>query len=573
MLLTVARFEIGLQRREFLTWLYAAIFFFLCFGYIASGGIELVNDRGLVPRDAPWAVAHAMAGVSAFGQLITAMITATAVMRDDALRTRELLYATPLTRRAYLGGRLLGAASAMGLVYLAVPAGLLLGAVAPWSASRGVDLLIAVARPTALLLVPNVAVTATSFFVVGALRQSFMPILLLGLALIAAWQTGLGLVEAGHLWSGALVDPFGNAALAATTREWTDAVRATSPIPFSPMLAVNRLAWMAVAGLAAFTMSRRYRFALTDRSPGPAGTDRTPRGHEGDPLTRGVHIATSPGSLGAASGAPQQQTASGWAAFAVDVRWALRWTAREKGFVTLVALAAANGLLNALGGEAPAIAENIRVHSRVLLIVLVTIYAGELVWRDRELRVDGLRDPVPLADVGHVMGRLAGVTLSLMLVALALALASCVASFVLNHPFVARTGLLVLANVAGFVIQLFLLSCFVHALVQHKVAGHVFLLTGWLLAITVDRTVPLSPLLRFADIRPDWPAERLWWGEAYFFSGAGLASVGAFLLWQRGALDGWRGRLVNARARVSRRLIATVMTLVVIAVFAAGRFG
>ena len=63
MLLAVARFELRFHRREFLTWLAAAVFFLLTFGFAASDAVELVRDRGAVPRSAPWTVAQATAGV------------------------------------------------------------------------------------------------------------------------------------------------------------------------------------------------------------------------------------------------------------------------------------------------------------------------------------------------------------------------------------------------------------------------------------------------------------------------------------------------------------------------------
>ena len=53
----VARFEAQLQQREFLTWVYLAVFFLLTFGYTSSGAVELVTGRGTLPKNAPWALA------------------------------------------------------------------------------------------------------------------------------------------------------------------------------------------------------------------------------------------------------------------------------------------------------------------------------------------------------------------------------------------------------------------------------------------------------------------------------------------------------------------------------------
>ena len=101
-------FELQAQRREFLAWLAVLVFFLLPFGYGASGVVELVGHRDGLPRAAPWAVAQAMAGLTAFGQVITAMIAATTVLRDVTLRKQGLILTTPLPWPNYMLGRVLG---------------------------------------------------------------------------------------------------------------------------------------------------------------------------------------------------------------------------------------------------------------------------------------------------------------------------------------------------------------------------------------------------------------------------------------------------------------------------------
>ena len=134
-LLAVARFELRFHRRELLTWLAGAVFFLLTFGFMASGAVELVGDRGAAPKHAPWTIAHAMAGVTAFGQVMVTLIAATAVLRDEAARTRALYLTTPITRLQYVGGRLAGTLLVLLLVHLAIPLGLLAGALLPGGAA------------------------------------------------------------------------------------------------------------------------------------------------------------------------------------------------------------------------------------------------------------------------------------------------------------------------------------------------------------------------------------------------------------------------------------------------------
>ena len=266
----VASFEWRVQRRDFLTWVYVAVFFLLCFGYTSSDAVELVRGREGVPRNAPWALAHAMAGVTAFGQVMTTMITATAVMRDVAARTQELLFTTRLTRAAYLAGRWAGALLVMLAVYAAMPAGLVAGTMMPW-VERGTLLpfdAAAYARPLLLLVAPNVLVVSALFFSAGALRRGFMAILLLGVTLVTLWVTGLAMARDGVTW-GALVDPFGNAALELDTHAWSVAQRGALHVPADGWLLANRVLWLAIGVGALAWLARSFRFGLAEQPERP----------------------------------------------------------------------------------------------------------------------------------------------------------------------------------------------------------------------------------------------------------------------------------------------------------------
>ncbi|MFN5203448.1 MAG: hypothetical protein ACK5HM_16760, partial [Gemmatimonas sp.] len=102
-------FEVRAQQREPLTTLYALVFFLLALGYASSSAVELVGNRGAVPRTAPWALLLAFGGLTAFGQVITTMIATTAMLRDEAQRTRALVATSGLDPRTWFLARLAAA--------------------------------------------------------------------------------------------------------------------------------------------------------------------------------------------------------------------------------------------------------------------------------------------------------------------------------------------------------------------------------------------------------------------------------------------------------------------------------
>lgn len=521
----VARFELQLQRREFLTGVYVAVFFFLTFGYTASSAVELVAGRGALPRNAPWALAQAMAGVTAFGQVITTMITATAVMRDVATRQQELLFATPLSRGDYLWGRWLGALAVMLIVYLAIPIGLVTGTLMPWidRASLLPFAASAYVRPFAILVLPNVLVVSAIFFSAGALRRGFMAILLLGVGLVALWGTGVSLARDGVAW-GTLVDPFGNAALEWSTREWSVAERTTRAVAADGWLLANRALWLTVATGAMLWLQRAFRFEVV--APPDA---RRERGRERRAARRA--LAPAAATMAVPRDASGGSRIGGTPAVRAEARWIFRWTLREKGFVTLGLLGAANALVNAwraggANGTAGDVLGAVQFHSRVFLTLVATIYAGELVWRERDVRVDALRDALPPSTGALVAGKIVGLLLAELVLVTPLLVAALIAGY--GRGAAGMSVGLAMVWIGGLVypvlVQLTLLSLLVHAVVQHKVAGHVLLITGWVSAIALDRSVPVPALLRYTTMPP------YTWNPTHGFGGVGPA-ITAWTLW------------------------------------------
>jgi hypothetical protein len=162
-----------------------------------------------------------MAGLTAFGQVITAMTAATVGLRDVSLRSEGMILTTGIAWQHYLLGRFVATLAVLLLIYAAMPLGFLLGG-APLST---------LLTPLATLVLPNVLLVAAACFSAAALSGGFSVILLVGLGFIGLWQTGLGFIARGQS-IGALIDPFGNAALTA-----------------GHSLGTNRALWLVIAVL------------------------------------------------------------------------------------------------------------------------------------------------------------------------------------------------------------------------------------------------------------------------------------------------------------------------------------
>ncbi|MDZ7631207.1 MAG: hypothetical protein U5K74_07635 [Gemmatimonadaceae bacterium] len=475
----VVRLELLIQRREPLTVLYLLVLGLLSAAFAAAGPVELVRNRGAVPRDAAWSVMLACTALTAFGQVITTMVAATVVLRDRSDRVFDLLVVSRLTAREYLFGKLLAALLMLAAIYCAIPVGLLVGALVGGGAAGAA--VRAIVPPLFVLILPTMLAIGALQFAVGVLSGRLWMIVGQGLLLIWCWSASIdavGSVTWGPL--AALGDPFGSAPLLQATQTWTDLQRTTQPMPITPTLLLNRALWLAIGGALALLAIRvgasveghRARQAVVTARAGrrePPAVDVAR-----DPVVRMVR----PGTLRAAQAVAQ---------------YVVRWMVRDTGWRVLLVLGAVNVCAHVAvdvqgstsSSDATArVAAAIVMHARLFLILLATIYAGEVVWREREERSAALFDVQPISDTASVAGRVIGVIIAQLLVILSL-VSTAAAVAALASP--KRLDLPALVSVVAsrvalpFVVWM-LVALAVHVVVQQKVVGHLLLIAGWVLA-------------------------------------------------------------------------------------------
>ncbi len=488
--LAVVRTEALTQRREPLTALYMLVFFLLAAAFAAAGPVELVRDRGRVPRDAAWSMMLASTALTAFGQVITTMVAATVVLRDRVDRVDDLLRATPLRSREYLTGKLLAALGLLCAIYAAIPVGLVCGAVigggTVLQAARGVI------PPFLLVVLPTMLAVGAIQFGLGALSGRLWVIVGQGLLLIWLWNSA---VDAAPRPDGALLtllDPFGSAPLLRGTAAWTDVQRATLAMPVTASLLYNRVLWLLVGTGVAGMAIVRAPLAGTR----PAASEIRQSG-ERSPIAAAVSpVALAPPDRDGARLSHAQ-------AVVATARYVVRWMLRDTGWRVLallgtlnvaihVALDASRGMpREALSGL---ILAAFQLHGQLFLILLATIYAGELVWREREDRSAGIIDALPVSDGDVVVGRIVGGVGAQC--ALLLMMGVCVAETgVLRSGSMVAPGRLIvglLVTVLWPFIMWQLLSLAVHAVVQQKVAAHLVCIVGWVVVVRVSGGVTPS---------------------------------------------------------------------------------
>jgi ABC-2 type transport system permease protein len=536
MFLAVVRTEWRIQRREPLVVLYAIILGLLAAVFAAAGPIDLVTGRGAVPRGASWSITLACTSITAFGQVITTMVTATTVLRDRADRFAGLVLVSRLSTQRYLAAKLVGALSMLCLVYLAIPVGIVLGTVL--HGGSGFAAMHSVVRPMLLLVLPTMLAVGALQFGAAVLSQRLWVVLGVGLSLIWLWSAVTDAVTVSGTGGVATwLDPFGAAPVLAATRDWSDAMRSSVMVPITSDLIVARLVWFCIgAVVAALAIARGER---ATRSVGAARLTREGAADVAPPLTAGRRQE-------ALLRAPAARPA--WVSAAATARFVMLWLVRDAGWRVLTLLGALNVAIHVgidvanagVGGAEKAVASAVALHSQLFLILLATIYAGELVWRDRDDRSLLVFDVLPVTEGARMVGRILGVAAAQGAVIATIGLAAGLATLVAGGaPELLRVAGASAASLFVPFVLWFLLALVVHVAVMQKLLAHLLCIAGWAAVIAIRGAVP-SPTGEGA-LDP--------WVSLLF---GGAAALVSWRVWDRGAETSRWDRWRDLRARFGR---------------------
>ncbi len=573
MLWPIARFEIVFHLKNPLLYITAGLMLLMTFGAVSSDSVQIGGAVGNVHRNAPVVILQFMTIMSVIGLFIVTAFVSSSVHRDVELGTAELFFSRPIRKRDYLLGRFLGSLAVSVALFIGPALGILIGSFMPWlEAERlGPFSLAPYLYSVAVVVVPNVLFMAAVFFTVTVLTRSMMATYLGVVGFFVAY--GMSQMMARDVeaeWIAALLDPFALATVAQATKYWTIVEQNTLLPPLGGLLLGNRLLWLS-ASVAVLAFGA-WRF---DPSRGRA---RRPRA--------GVEVAGGAPATGTlptvAPAQPHAVTRHGvrdHLAQAVHLaRFETGMVVRSIPFVVIVVFGVVNLLgsmsfLDRMYGTSVLPVTRLMLEAMdgtylFLMTIVVTFFAGELIWRERTLRLAEVTDALPVPPWVPLVGKLS----ALALVVTVFTAVGMVATmlFQLAHGY-SRLEPLLYAK--GFVVAVvpFLLIAVLAVVVQvvapTKMIGFLVMIVFLMSGAVLDSLDLEHRLYRFAGW-PDAPysdmngyghfvAPMVWFGLYWTF--LALAMVGAAAaLWRRGTDPSWRLRWTQARERAAAAARALV---------------
>ena len=579
---TVFTFELAYWFKRPLTLLFFALFFLMAFFSTASDSFLSIGGTGQIHRNAPFVLASAIGILTAIGQVITTAIAGTAVLRDSQLGTEELLFTTQLSKPGYLLGRFAGAFTIMAVIYAALPIGLLVGTLMPWvpADKLGPISLASAFQPFFVIALPNLLFVSALLFAIGALTRKLFAVYITGIVLLVVWQITQQVVgNLDKLSLAALIDPFAITTTNVAIRYWSVAEKNTRLIQLDGSMMQNRLLWIGIA-LALFALvASLFRLRLQQGMSLRKKSARAETTRAAAPPTPAVALRYDNGS---------------WRKVLVSQSlFHLRSIVREPPFLAIAAICVLNLMVGAWYTSHPgdsvmwpvtsAIAPNVTGGAFIFIVLLATLYGGELIWRERQLKTDQLQDAMPVPSWVIFGGKLIAVFLSIVVLLAAATLGGVVIQAAQGYT---RFQFGLYAQIVGFIalpiaLAIVALAMGVHAVVNQKFVGHLVIIAYWI-AIQVMSTLGLDHRIYQIGRPADFTySDMAGWGPYLpriltigFYSVCACLVIAAlgYLMLVRGTETSWAARRRTAGVRWRNGGALAVGSLGVAAVALAGIF-
>lgn len=412
-----AVFEIKTSFKKMSTY----VFFFMFFAmtalaaYTMGGGIKGgVVSFGFSEKmfiNSPVTILNVSTLFLAFGSSIIAAAFGQAICKDYLANIDQVIYSKPINIRGFLIGRFLGTLAVMTLVFLSLPLGIGFTTFLPGMQDNMVidNNTFNYFQPVLVSLIPNIFILGSIYFLLASMTKKMAPVYIAGIITLMGWLlSGVLVSDIENKTIASLIDPFGLAAIGSTINYWSVVDKQTGIVWWESYYLYNRLAWMAL-GLACFGHAVfRFKPLATSGSGRKIVDETTP------PLLRGE--LTFPR-------ATQTLSPSGfnWALIFTQTKMELKHAVYNIYFLCLALTAVLHLLIGStqvgkmFGTQTyPVTHQMISMIGGLLnlyMLIVITFWCGEVVWRDRDTRLNQIVDSSPTSVLSHALSKIFAVNI------------------------------------------------------------------------------------------------------------------------------------------------------------------
>jgi ABC-2 type transport system permease protein len=564
MFLEFLLFELKLRLKSIATYCYFALWVVITFLFVVAPDISM--GPGKILGNGPFFTQLFDVQFSFFGAIIMAALFGTSILRDFQRDTYQIVFTKPIRKIDYLGGRWAGSFLTTLLIFTGIPIGEMLGTLAPWADHARlapVDLPM-LAYHYLILIVPEVFFLGALFFLVAALTRQVIVVYLQGVALLIVYLIGfVSVIQSRSLnpyWPSVL-DPVGMILFRTISRYWTVSEQNSLWIPFNGMFLWNRVLWCSVGVLAlvavqiffpmsaeALTTRRSRKLKARDQE---STAPPVPKFHNLLPI-----IKTS-------------------FTFATSVRQFLSLTRiyfrnifREIPFWAITLLMVGFCMVNGHsaghldGADVWPVTyymlQAVEGFGVLCLYIVATMYAGELIWRERDTHFEQIHDALPSRGWIDTLSKISALYIAELVLLTVVMLCGILSQTLAGYyhfellQYFQELYLIVFPQIVIFA----LLAFFVQTIVPNKFIGHGIVIGVFLIEQILDARGVTDHLFTYDDI-PVYTysdmngyghfVQPILWSTVYWLGWGLFLGLLASLLARRGAETGLRSRLRGAR--------------------------
>ncbi len=565
-MLAIALFEARQRLKLLSTWVYFSMFLALAMLWMAAaGGVfkeAFVSFGSKTFINAPFSVSITVAYLGCFGVIVMAAMMGRSVQQDFEYDMHHFFFSAPIKKHDYVFGRFLGAVSTLAVVFSSILLGAWLGTYIPGIEPErlGPPGLWMYVRPYLFLVLPNLFIFGSIFFVLAALTRRMLPVYVASVVMMIGYIVAPTLArDLDYKTFAALIDPFGTTALIRMTEYWTIVERNSRSVQFEGVYLLNRAIWCGFSLVVLLLGYWRFHFVGTiDSRSAHRGV-----GEEALQLSHAaVDTAERPNFAG-----------RNMALLLCKASWLnFRESVKDVYFIVIVlaavlAIFAASINMGGLLGTRtyPVTYKVLEVVSgtfSLFLLIVTTFYAGELVWREREARVAQMLDALPLPSWLPLLSKLfALVGLQALMLFVAMLCGMLIQIF--RGYFTFEPGLylqsLFLLQLPQFAI-IAVLAIALQVLINQKYLAYFAMILYYVARLTFDSLGLDHPMILYGSA-PEfvYSAMNGWghflgrelWFDLYWAGAAMLLMVLSLVFWPRGYNAELGSRIQLARRNLS----------------------
>lgn len=562
----IFQFELKYQLSRPATW----IFIVVVLGFSSLTTISLIDSvkEGDYFLNSPVIVSLVAAVSSMIGLLLTAALSGNAAVRDRQAGMESLLFTTSLGKINYLGGRFLALLSINFLILLVLITGLFVASLIPaFQEYFGPNYFTSYTAAILYFAIPNTIITSSILFALSLATRKSMAAFL-GAALLFMFALFTMDILAGEIGKWALakkLDLSGLTILKELRNVQTPLELKSEFVAGDKFLLLNRLFWLAGSFILLAWSYFSFSFSIQSGSKRKSRTN--------NPVISGI---------------PKKIWSNGVAAPLVQRSFDLKTRIKQvtylslssfrsmfKGMVWLIYPAIA--VISIIASEevlegqlgVPMIPTTYVVigflkamGTGLVFALLITYYAGDLIWKERDSRLNEINDAAPVKDSVLFLSKFFGLAILLFFLQLLVMCTGFIVQYLLDSPSVDLILYLkVLFGLRFLDLLLFTAVAFlVHVLVNQKYVGHLILFIMFFY-MYFPGLMNLHHNLLIFGAAPEWSYSEIsgfassigpWlWFKFYWAVWAILLALVSRLFWVRGKESKFSRRYDQAKENFS----------------------